>query len=148
MAEAGGPQSSTGSNCVFCRICSQGKQELLYEDSEFVCFADRKPVSTHHFLVVPRKHITGAGQLTSSDQSMVERMAQIGKQVLSDSGGDIEHSVLGFHWPPLVTVKHLHMHVISPVNQMKWIHRAFIFKKNSYFFSSPEYMVDYLKSKQ
>lgn len=165
MAEGGGAECSGGQEvrqenplsssdssvqdlkCVFCKICSDPKQEVVYEDSDFVCLADKKPVSTHHYLVVPRKHITGPGQLTSADQSMVKRMADIGRQVLVDCGCDIEGSVLGFHWPPLITIKHLHMHVLSPASQMKWIHRVFVFKKDSYFFSSPEYVINYIKNK-
>ena len=145
--DAGNSNTFNNTKCVFCRICSSSSQQLVYEDEDFVSFADRSPASTHHFLVVPRKHISGAGQLTSVDQPMVKRMAEIGGQILADRSCDVEDCLLGFHWPPLITVKHLHMHVISPASQMKWIHRAFVFKKDSYFFSSPEYIVDYIKKK-
>lgn len=135
-------------NCIFCKICSKKERaEILYEDSDFVCFVDRKPASTHHYLVVPRQHIVGAGQLTSAHESLVQRMTDIGKQVLVERGGNIEGARLGIHWPPLVMVKHLHMHIISPESQMSWLNRVLVFRKDSYFFSSPDGLISYIKAK-
>ena len=48
-------------NCTFCRIIAkQLPSKIVYEDSDYVCFIDRSPVSTHHFLIVPRQHIRDA----------------------------------------------------------------------------------------
>lgn len=74
-------------------------------------------------------------------------MAEIGRLVLEDRGGNFEEARLGFHWPPFIFVKHLHLHVISPVSGMSWINRNVVFRKDSYVFSSPAYMVNYLKTR-
>ncbi len=133
-------------NCVFCSICSkESKAEILYEDTDYVCFVDRKPASKHHYLVVPRKHIPDPRSLTSDHVSLVERMAEIGRQVLEKQGGSFEMARLGFHWPPFIFVKHLHLHIISPESEMNWLNRNIIFRKDSYFFSSPDYMLNYIK---
>lgn len=140
--------SITNPNCIFCKICcKESPAEVVYEDSDYVCFVDRKPCSTHHYLVVPRQHIQGPGVLTSSHTPIVERMTEIGKQVLEERGGNADEARLGFHWPPFVLVKHLHLHVISPESSMGWINRNIVFRKDSYVFSSPTYMVNYLKTK-
>ena len=145
--EDGSTPSST-LNCIFCKICSkESKAEILYEDSDYVCFVDRKPASTHHYLVVPRQHIRDPRELNSSHIPLVERMMEIGKQVLGEREGNSEEARIGFHWPPLILVKHLHLHVISPESEMGWLNRNVIFRKDSYFFISPPYMVDYLKKK-
>lgn len=138
----------SASHCIFCKICSkEARAEILYEDSDFVCFVDRKPVSTHHYLVVPRQHLVGAGQLTSTHVSLVQKMADIGKQVLAEHGGKADEARLGFHWPPFIMVKHLHMHIISPVSEMSWLNRTVVFRKDSYVFSSPDYLINYIKAK-
>ena len=138
----------TNPNCIFCKICcKESTAEVVYEDSDYVCFVDRKPCSTHHYLVVPRQHIEGPGMLSSSHIPMVERMAEIGKQVLEERGGNADQARMGFHWPPFILVKHLHLHVISPESAMGWVSRNIVFRKDSYVFSSPEYMVKYLKTK-
>ena len=44
--------------CVFCRIAAKEEAaEVVYEDSDYVCFRDRRPAATHHFLLIPRTHI-------------------------------------------------------------------------------------------
>lgn len=135
-------------NCVFCKICSRESQaEIVYQDPDYVCFVDRKPASTHHYLVVPRRHLQDPRVLTSNHIPLVERMAEIGRQVLEERGGSKEEARLGFHWPPFILVKHLHLHVISPESEMGWLNRTVIFRKDSYFFSSPNSMINYLKDK-
>lgn len=41
----------------------------------------------------------------------------------------------GFHWPPFNTVDHLHLHVISPIENMNFM-RKMMFHPNSYYFVS------------
>ena len=52
------------SDCVFCRY-AYGHEEraMIYADAEIVAFQDIRPVSTHHYLVIPRAHIPHAGHL-------------------------------------------------------------------------------------
>ena len=139
---------ATDPECIFCKICcKESPADVVYEDSDYVCFVDRTPCSTHHYLVVPRQHIQSPGVLSSSHTPMVERMADIGKQVLEERGGNLEEARMGFHWPPFIFVKHLHLHVISPERAMGWINRNIVFRKDSYVFSSPTYMMNYLKKK-
>lgn len=135
-------------NCIFCKICCKEEQaEVVYEDLDYVCFVDRKPASKHHYLVVPRHHIPDPRALTSSHAPLVQRMVEIGYRVLGEQGGNIEEARLGFHWPPFVLVKHLHLHVISPEGDMGWGNRNIVFRKDSYVFSSPAYLLNYLKTK-
>lgn len=65
----------------------------------------------------------------------VERMVSIGKEVLAQQGGLSDSARLGFHWPPFHTISHLHLHVISPEEEMGFIARG-IFKKDSFWFVS------------
>ncbi len=139
----------TSSTCVFCKICSkEAPADIVYEDSEYLCFVDRRPVSTHHYLVMPRQHIPDPKTLTANDIPVVERMTEIGKQVLGDREGNIDEARLGFHWPPFLLVKHLHLHIISPEGRMSWFNRNIVFRKDSFAFSSPEYMYNYLTKKK
>lgn len=141
-------QPHTDPNCVFCKICSKDAQaEIVYEDSDYVCIVDRRPASTHHYLVVPCQHIRDSRVLNASHIPLVKRMTEIGRQVLEQQGGKFEESRFGFHWPPFVLVKHLHLHVISPESEMGWLNKNVVFRKDSYFFSSPTYMISYLESK-
>ena len=53
--------ASTDPRCPFCRIIAKElSSNIIYEDSDYVCFVDRSPVTTHHYLVAPREHIRDA----------------------------------------------------------------------------------------
>ncbi|XP_015906698.2 adenosine 5'-monophosphoramidase HINT3 [Parasteatoda tepidariorum] len=102
--------------CVFCKI-AHGKDpdtDLLYKDNNYVAFRSIKPAASHHYLVVPKNHIKDAVGLKPHHIPMLEQMEYIGKEVLSQLGGDLNSSRLGYHWPPFISVPHLHLHVISP----------------------------------
>lgn len=143
----GGPSPpSQDPNCVFCRVSTKdAPAEIVYEDSEFVVFVDRKPVSTHHYLVIPRKHITDARSLTGDHVGLVEKMSELGKQVLTERGGNMAETRMGFHWPPFIFVKHLHLHVIAPEMSMSWLNRNLVFRKDSFAFSSNIWLIEHLK---
>ena len=76
---------------------------------------------------------------------MIEKMAELGKQVLTEKGGSVEDVRMGFHWPPFLMVRHLHMHVISPASRMGWLHRNIVFRTDSLVFTSPTATLDYLR---
>jgi hypothetical protein len=50
-------------------------------------------------------------------------------------GLDMNSIRTGFHWPPFTTVGHLHLHIISPVENMSFI-KNLMFKPNSLWFVS------------
>lgn len=135
--------------CTFCRIITkQLHSEIVYEDSEYICFTDRSPASTHHYLVVPRQHIRDARALSTDQLPIIERMAELGKRVLAERGGSVDDVRMGFHWPPFLMVRHIHLHVISPASQMGWLHRNIVFRQDSFAFTSPTATIDYLRRTQ
>ena len=132
-------------NCTFCRIIMKATPAaILYEDEDFVCFRDHRPAATHHYIVIPRHHIRDPKALTREHIPMVERMVAIGQQVLSDQGGDMEGIRMGFHWPPFILVRHLHLHVVGPESSMGWFSRKILFRVDSFAFSSHTWIVDHL----
>src|SRR3990167_5597860 len=49
--------TNTNENCIFCKIVSGEIPAIkIWEDSEFISFADIKPVGEGHTLVIPKKH--------------------------------------------------------------------------------------------
>ncbi|KAF4532874.1 hypothetical protein B566_EDAN001477 [Ephemera danica] len=112
-------------------------------DEEYVVFSDIRPAAQHHVLIVTKEHIPDAKRVTSEQKSIVERLVELGKQVLLDQGADLSDTRFGFHWPPFHSVSHLHMHAISPASSMGLVQRI-IFRENSWWFVSPEYVLSRL----
>lgn len=126
-------------NCVFCRILNgTSPGELLHSDEEVFCIRDARPASTHHILVIPKKHLPDSSHLRRDQLPLLSHMESSGLQVVRSLGGSVEHDdiVMGFHWPPFCTQPHLHLHVISPKRQMGWIGRFFFWPGRYWFVSS------------
>ncbi|XP_004924193.1 histidine triad nucleotide-binding protein 3-like [Bombyx mandarina] len=132
------------SSCIFCNIANKLEgTEILYEDDEVCVFRDIKPASRFHILTIPKRHIEDVKSLTSADKELLNRMMSISRELLSKNNLSIEDARFGYHWPPFRSVKHLHLHTIAPESEMGFIGRV-IFKKNSYWFVSPEYVASIL----
>ena len=147
MAE--GTSKERGS-CIFCRIADgvEGKEsDILYKDDDFVCFRDIRPVASHHYLIVPRQHLPNAKYLDHSHASIVERMVEVGMSLLERQGGDRNDVRTGFIWPPFTTVKHLHLHVISPTSDLGFFSRHVVYKPDGWAFATSDWTISYLKSK-
>lgn len=57
---------------------------------------------------------------------------------------DNDDALFGFHWPPFVSVTHLHMHGIAPASKMGFLSR-WIFKPFNQWFCTPQYVSSQLK---
>ncbi|XP_060814488.1 adenosine 5'-monophosphoramidase HINT3-like [Bombus pascuorum] len=134
-------------NCIFCDIINnRTPSEKIYEDDYVTCIKDINPASTHHYLILPNKHIRNAKELQPEDASIYERILSTVDIIAEKQGLDLAVTRTGFHWPPFNTIHHLHLHVISPVCNIGLLKR-FMFKPNSYWFVSTEYVKSYLKDK-
>ena len=112
----------TSGDCLFCRIASgEVATEIAYEDDFVLAFADISPKAPTHLLLIPRKHITSAADLTEDDGPMLGRLFEIAAR-LADEAGIKDR---GFR---LVTnsgagagqsVFHLHFHLLGG-RQMGW----------------------------
>uniref|UniRef100_A0A069DNX0 Adenosine 5'-monophosphoramidase HINT3 n=1 Tax=Panstrongylus megistus TaxID=65343 RepID=A0A069DNX0_9HEMI len=132
-------------NCVFCDIIRENdKNKITFEDELVVIFPDIKPASSSHYLVVPKIHILDVKQLNPSHLNLLQHMISVGKNVLEDKNCETSEMRFGFHWPPFRTVPHLHLHAIAPISQMNFLSRM-IFKENSWWFVTPEYVVSRLE---
>jgi len=146
--------NTQNSKCVFCDLIEEineihhlNNQKILKYNEQLAIFADIRPASKHHYLVVPRIHMTNAKSLKGSKHiELVQAMHQFGKEYLSSvaTNEEINEALYGFHFPPFISVDHLHMHVISPLSAMSFINSN-LFRKNSWYFVSPEVLIDRLK---
>jgi histidine triad (HIT) family protein len=79
-------------DCLFCKIIAgEIPGKFVYEDDDLVAFADIDPQAPHHYLLVPRKHIATALDLSVEDEALVGRIylaaGKIARQLgFSDAG--------------------------------------------------------------
>ncbi len=110
--------------CLFCRIAaSELPATRLYEDDEVFAIRDIAPRAPTHILLIPRRHIASALELTDADGPLLGRMfavaadlarsegiAEDGYRLISNVGrwggqsvGHLHIHLMGgraFQWPP------------------------------------------------
>lgn len=112
------------SDCAFCQIATHGP--VVGEAGRVVAFRDRAPAAAHHFLVVPNSHIASCYDLDGEDDDfrLLEEMEALGREVAALASPPPAASPArvktGFHFPPLYSVDHLHLHVfVLPHNSWR-----------------------------
>lgn len=103
-------------DCLFCKIAAgEIPSSKLFEDDTLLAFYDIDPQAPVHFLVIPKKHISSAADLTEEDAALLGHIyaviarlckelgvAESGYRVVTNVGADAGQSV-----------KHLHFHVLA-----------------------------------
>ena len=68
-------------------------------------------------------------------------MIEIARDLLTNKQNIDSNDIrLGFHWPPLNSIRHVHLHAIAPVSQMSLFSKL-IFMPNTFWFASVSLLV-------
>ncbi|CAJ0582322.1 unnamed protein product, partial [Mesorhabditis spiculigera] len=128
------------SGCSFCDIVTNKKDQHLATSDKCVVIKDKSPKAPHHYLVLSRAHINKPTDLTYADVDLIKEMETAGREVLrvelkAKGEADTVEDMLriGFHWPPMVRVNHLHMHVLYPVKDLGFFSKMLVFKPGKVF---------------
>ncbi len=103
-------------DCLFCRIAAGGiPATIVHEDDAVIAFLDTAPHAPTHLLVIPRRHIRSAAELTDDDGPLLGRMFAVAAD-LARSEGVVED---GYRLVTNIgrwggqTVEHLHVHLLG-----------------------------------
>ena len=102
-------------DCVFCQIAGHKlAAEIEHEDDDFIVFHDIKPSAPVHLLIVPKKHLELADDLTEWER-ISGRILSIAKRVakrlgIAESGYKL---VMNCGRGAGQTIEHLHIHLIG-----------------------------------
>lgn len=127
-------------DCIFCNIIKGlAPCDKIYENDHVTCIKDIRPASTHHYLIIPKMHLPNAKDLKQENKEIFDKMVATVKVITEQQGLDPISTLTGFHWPPFTTVNHLHLHVISPTENMNFLSRI-MFRPDSFWFVSTSYV--------
>lgn len=103
------------SDCIFCKIAAgEIPSSKHYEDEDVIAFNDLNPQAPVHILVIPKKHLVSAADITPENSALVAKCFEViaklaqtekldgGFRVLTNSGSDAGQ-----------TVSHLHFHILA-----------------------------------
>ncbi len=101
-------------NCLFCKIIKgEVPAHKLYEDERLLAFWDVAPQAPKHFLVIPKKHVSGPGALGAEDEEVVGALVRKGAQLAAEHGITACRLVINNGAAAGQTVFHLHLHVLG-----------------------------------
>jgi histidine triad (HIT) family protein len=107
-------------NCLFCKIIRGDiPSTKIYEDEEMLAFRDIAPQAPVHFLLVPKKHISGPSGVTPADEQLIGRMIRKAGEIAGKEG--VPHYRLVFNNGEGAgqSVFHIHLHVLGG-RDMNW----------------------------
>lgn len=107
-------------DCLFCKIIAgEIPAQKLFEDDDVLAFADIAPQAPQHFLVIPKKHISGPSALEEEDDIIIGKLMRVGAKIAEERGiGDNFRVVFNNGAIAGQTVFHIHMHILGgrPMN--------------------------------
>ncbi len=109
-------------DCLFCKIVNGDiPTELIYEDDDVVAFNDIGPQAPHHFLCIPKRHISTTNDLEAGDAETIGKLTLAASKIAKERGiaDDGYRMVVNCNNHGGQTVFHIHMHVLAG-RQMTW----------------------------
>jgi histidine triad (HIT) family protein len=112
----------TASDCLFCRIVAgEIPSTKVHEDDQIIAIRDIAPRAPTHILLIPRRHIASALDLTEADAPLVGHMFAVAADLARSEGiaraGYRLVSNVG-RWGGQ-SVDHLHIHLMGG-RAFKW----------------------------
>lgn len=111
--EAGAPSKT---DCVFCRIITKElPADVVAENAHALAFTDLSPGAPTHVLVVPKRHIRDATELSTTDGALLCALIELANDVAHRKGIDRSgfRLVLNVGDDAGNTVEHLHLHLLG-----------------------------------
>ena len=116
MSDAAQGDDSFVESCLFCRIAAGTiPSDRVHEDDLVVAFRDIAPRAPTHILLIPRRHIASAADLTEADGPLLGRLFAVAAEIarsdgIADGGYRLVSNV--GRWGGQ-TVDHLHVHLMG-----------------------------------
>lgn len=108
-------------DCLFCKIANKElDSEIVHESESVVAFKDINPAAPTHVLVIPKRHIDSAQDLSSSDGALLAEMFEVIARLASEAILDGGHRIVtNVGTDAGQSVNHLHFHLIGG-RQFSW----------------------------
>ena len=102
-------------DCIFCKIIAGDiPSAKVYEDDSVYAFRDIQPQAPVHVLVVPKKHVASADEITAENADLVAKIfAAIPKIAAAEGLTNGYRVITNCGEDGCQSVKHLHFHVLG-----------------------------------
>lgn len=108
-------------DCLFCKIAAgELDSDIVMSRGEVVAFRDINPAAKTHVLVIPKRHIASAADLTESDADLLTEIFGTINEIATQEGLESGYRIVTNIGPDAgQSVHHLHFHLIGG-RAMSW----------------------------
>ena len=108
-------------DCLFCKIAAKElDSEIVHETDNTIAFKDINSAAPIHVLVIPKRHIASAQELSPSDGDLLAELFQAVGAVASGAGVETGYRlVTNIGADAGQSVDHLHLHLLGG-RSMSW----------------------------
>lgn len=108
-------------DCLFCKIAAKElPSEIVRETDDVLAFKDINPAAPTHVLVIPKRHVASAQELSASDGDLLGEMFEVMASIARDANVDGGHRIVTNVGPDAgQSVHHLHFHLLGG-RTMSW----------------------------
>lgn len=106
----------TDADCLFCGIVAGDiPSDTVHEDELIFVFRDIAPVAPTHLLIIPRRHVASADDLTEADAALLGRIFDVSARLAREAGiaADGYRVVTNVGRDGGQSVAHLHFHLLG-----------------------------------
>lgn len=101
-------------DCLFCKIAAgEIPSKKLYEDEQVLAFYDIDPKAPVHFLVIPKQHLSGCGDVSAENSGVIAHIFEIIAKLTAENGVESYRVITNKGAEAGQTVHHLHFHVLG-----------------------------------
>lgn len=101
-------------DCLFCKIAAgEIPSQKLYEDDQVLAFYDIDPKAPVHFLVIPKQHLSGCGDVSAENSAVIAHIFEIIAKLTAENGVESYRVITNKGTDAGQTVHHLHFHVLG-----------------------------------
>ena len=102
-------------DCIFCKIIKgEIPSNKVYEDDEILAFKDINPMAPVHILVIPKKHIKSADEISEEDELLIGKIFTVIKRLAKENNLDNGYRIVNNCGEDGgQAVKHLHFHLLG-----------------------------------
>ena len=102
-------------DCIFCKIIDkQIPSSAVYEDENVYAFKDINPQAPVHVLIVPKKHVSSADEVSTSNSDCIARIFEAIPVIAKSLGLENGYRIItNVGEDGCQSVKHIHFHLLG-----------------------------------
>lgn len=115
-------ETDQASDCLFCKIAAREiPADIVHETDNVVAFRDVNPQAPTHILLIPKKHLPSAAEVTDAHEKLLAEVFQTAAHLAKAEGIDTSgwRLVTNVGAEAGQSVPHLHFHLLGG-RRMSW----------------------------